>query len=218
MKHFYKLIIDNQYFPNINWYNYSFKSKYILLCEYENFKKMSFRNRSVVAGSNGLINLSIPLQRGRDQKLAYRDVRINYGQNWQLNHWRTIASCYSKAPFFHFYSHELQSFFQKRHEFLFEFNLSILHWLNSVLRHPAEIKVIGAMDHVDQFSGSIDLRDNWLPKNFQAGDNQIRYAQVFEDRIGFQPNLSVLDLLFNTGPMATQILQNAEVDKNFLDH
>ena len=205
--------IDSQYFPVVNCFNYSYKSKYIILCECDNFEKLTFFNRCVVAGSNGLINLSVPVVHGREQKGKYNSVRISYAQNWQMNHWRTIISCYRKSPFFNYYVDELEMIFLKRFDFLFDLNLSILHWINELIEHPAEIKVLSAPFDRDDFPGTFDLRKKWLPKNFQAESDFIRYTQVFEDRIGFQPNISILDLLFNTGPMAKVLLQNAETKK-----
>ena len=196
------IVTENQCFPVINLIKYSFKKKHIILFSCEGYKKMSFRNRFVVAGSNGIIPLSVPLVMGRNQRLSFKDVRISYQQNWQLMHWRTLTSCYNRSPFFEYYKDSVEIFFTERREFLFDWNLAILEWLKKVLNFPAEIIVSEQMPEDAE-----DLREKWLPKNFQKDDFKIKYPQVFEGKIGFQKNLSILDLLFNVGPHAAGILK-----------
>jgi len=206
------IIIDNQYFANINCINALFKSTHINIFSFEAYRKMSFRNRCVVAGSNGLINLSVPVQSGRDQKSVFKDVRISYTDGWQKQQWVTLISCYNKSAFFEFYRDGLEKFFQKKEVFLFDLDLAVLHWLQKVLGFKAEIKVWESGPEIEELAQMTDLRDRWLPKNFQRPELQnftSRYFQVFENRLGFQPNLSVLDLLFNEGPNAATLLINS---------
>lgn len=218
MKKNSSIIIENQYFPVINLFKYSYKNKYIKLFACEGYKKMSFRNRCVIAGSNGLIPLSVPLQSGRNQKVMFKDVRISYDQDWQKNHWRTITSCYSRSPFFDFYRESLETFFFIKPVFLFDLNLTILQWLKTVLAHPAEIIVVEDLQDMKKDAEILDITNRWLPRNFQQGENGIRYTQVFEDRIGFRRNLSILDLLFNAGPMAIKIIADSLRNDNLTDN
>ena len=83
-----------------------------------------------------------------------------------------------------------------------------MEWLRKVLRFPAEIIVADSINIIDYKEIAEDNSDKWRPNNFQAGDILVKYPQVFEDRIGFQPNLGVLDLLFNMGPSAIDLLQS----------
>lgn len=202
------LLIENQYFPVVNWFKYSFEKKYIILSACETYQKMSFRNRSVICGSNGLINLSVPIQDGRNQRAPFKDIKIAYRDNWQANHWRGIVSCYNKSPFFDYYRHGLENLFHQKHTYLFDLNLETLQWLKKVLHFQADIIVAKAEKMAAYQNIAEDATNRWLPKNFQEEVNAaIRYAQVFEDRIGFQPNVSILDLLFNMGPAADKLLQ-----------
>jgi hypothetical protein len=56
----------------------------------------------------------------------------------------------------------------------------------------------------------------WLPKNFQEDKNFVKYNQVFEDRTAFQPNLSILDILFCEGPETNSILKRYAAGKQQL--
>lgn len=199
-----RIIVENQLFPVINLIKKSFQIKNMLLLSCEPYKKMSFRNRFVVSGNQGLIHLSIPLENGRSQRVPFKDVKICQREKWQVNHWRTLTSCFNKSPFFEYYQDALQKLFNNTPSFLFDFNLRILHWLKEVLHFPADIAV--TCDFPEDVE---DLRNRWLPKNFQDDDETILYPQVFEDRIGFQKNLSILDMLFNVGPQATELLKSA---------
>lgn len=201
------ILIDNQYFPVVNWFKYSFQKKYIILSSCEPYQKMTFRNRAVICGSNGLINLSVPIMQGRNLRVPFKEVRISYHENWQTNHWRGIVSCYNKSPFFDYYSGELEDFFQKQHTYLFDLNLEILNWLKKVIGFSSEIVTIDSYDATEYKEVAENISNKWLPKNYQAGNDFVRYIQVFEDRIGFQPNVSILDLMFNTGPAAGSYLQ-----------
>ena len=196
------LLIENHYFPCAEWVRMSFAYSYIKIEACESYQKNSFRNRCVIAGSNGLMNLSVPLQKGRDQKASYRDIRIAWQDNWQVQHWRSIVSCYNRAPYFEYYAQHVENLLQKRFDFLFDLNLEILNWLQKTFKIPGEI---GLTDQYLTTAGADtdDFRNYWKPSGFQesAGDAP-RYFQLFEDRIGFQPNLSVLDVLFCAGPRA----------------
>lgn len=199
------LIIDNHYFPCINYLKMLLGYQYVNLELYENYQKNSFRNRCVVAGSNGLINLSIPLVNGRDQRVAYRHLKVDNSQAWQVQHWRTITSCYQKAPFFEYYAPGVEALLNGGYEQLFDLNLAILTWLKKVLKLPVVLQTTA--DYLNHYPEETitDARNRWQPKNFQqasAESGLAPYFQLFEDRIGFQPNLSILDLLFCAGPHA----------------
>lgn len=168
---------------------------------------MSFRNRCVVAGSNGLVNLSVPIEKGRGQKDLMRDVRISYSENWPVQHWRTIESCYRRAPFFEFYGEAVRALLEKRPGFLIELDLSILEWVKKQLKATTNISLTSAY-HPSYPPESTDLRGRFLPKQYADEPFDLRYTQVFEERIGFMPNLSVLDLLFCCGPQAPALLRD----------
>lgn len=200
------LIIDSQYFGNVNYYKILVEFSNIEIEQYETYQKMSFRNRCMVAGSNGVVGLSVPLEKGRGQRELMKDVRISYSDKWQLQHWRTIESCYSRAPFFEFYRDGVWQLLQKKETYLLDLNMATLHWLKKVLKMPGAISL--TRQYLKTYPGEVmDLRNTILPKNYQQAETCPRYTQVFEDRIGFQPNLSILDLLFCCGPETSYLLQ-----------
>lgn len=199
------LVIEYQYFGSINYIKTLFHFLNISFEVCESFQKMSFRNRMVLAGSNGLVHLSVPLEKGRDQKQLLKDVRISYSLPWQLQHWRTIESCYNRSPFFEYYRDWLDSFYQRRPVFLLDMNRDLTAWLVKQLKLTAQLSE--TTEFLPVYPGEIsDYRSKWLPKNFQQSTSSINYQQVFADRIGFQSNLSILDLLFCEGPNSPNLL------------
>jgi hypothetical protein len=97
-------------------------------------------------------------------------------------------------------------FFKKQFTYLFDLDIEILYWFQKVIKIPAEIKFTS--EYITTYSPDIkDDRDRWLPKNFQHSDTFVKYNQVFEDRAGFQSNLSILDILFCEGPETNSILR-----------
>src|SRR3954454_23722404 len=103
------LVIDLQTFPCINYIRKLILEKHIKLDKYESFQKMSFRNRYVIAGANGIQSLTIPLVGGREQKKLIREVCIDNTTDWKTKHWGSLLSAYSKAPFFEYYSQEIKN-------------------------------------------------------------------------------------------------------------
>lgn len=197
------LVIDSHYFPCINYMKMLSGFSYVELESCETFQKNSFRNRCVVAGSNGLINLSVPLVNGRDQKVMYRDLKIDNSQKWQVQHWRTITSCYQKSPFFEYYAPGVEALLTTPHEYLFGMNMAIISWLKKVLKLPVTIGTTSGYLHAYTDINYADSRNSIRPNNYQESPELVsRYFQMFEDRIGYQPNLSILDLLFCAGPTA----------------
>jgi hypothetical protein len=201
------IIIENQYFGTVNWYKMLFQEIDIIIEQYEAYPKTSFRNRCVIAGSNGLISLSVPLEKGRSQKAIFKDVKISNQQAWQEQHWRSIVSCYGKSPFFEYYRDGMETLFQKRFVYLIDLDLEILAWVKKQLKLTKSAEP--TQSYQPQYEETtLDLRDLVKPSQFQEVINPVIYQQVFEDRIGFQPNLSIIDLLCCTGPAAKSFLGN----------
>lgn len=200
------LVVDSQYFGSINYFKILSNFSNIEIEQYETYQKMSFRNRCMVTGSNGVVGLSVPLEKGRGQRELMKDVRISYSDKWQVQHWRTIESCYSRAPFFEFYRDGVWQLLQQKETYLLDLNMATLHWLKKVLKIPGDISL--TQQYLKTYpEGVTDRRSTILPKNYQQAETCSRYTQVFEDRIGFQPNLSILDLLFCCGPETSSLLQ-----------
>lgn len=198
------------YLPSVSWCAAAWKSDVVHLEACENYQKGSLRNRCYIAGPNGVQRLSIPLAKGKHQQTPVREVRIAYDEPWQRQHWRSIRTAYGNAPFFEHYADELAVFYEHRFEFLFDFNLAILThvfqkkfgWKGQFVLTEAWVPPaipVSAADLRQAFSGEQHEWPAWF--------HPARYAQVFAERTGFIPNLSVLDLLFCCGKHAGELLR-----------
>src|SRR5579871_500006 len=194
------LITDIQYFPSVIFYKNSYNFSHIIIEQCETWQKMSFRNRCQIAGAEGVIDLSIPLVNGRDQKSFIRDVRIADHLPWQDSHWKTIVSCYNRSPWFEYYRDDLESLFTRQDKFLWDWNWACLEWVFKAFKIKVPKGQTSAYQEHYPGADYLDWRGKFMPKS-RLGETltPFRYQQVFEERIGFQPNLSVLDLLFCAG-------------------
>lgn len=201
------LLIESQYFPPVTLFKKSIEFSNIKIDIYEPWRKMSFRNRCVVVGSNGCINLSIPLLDGREQKKLLKDVRIDNRKPWQSQHWKTIISCYNRSPWFDFFEPELAKLYGQPADLLSDWNRTCLSWVTGKLGLSISVNDLPSIASAQPGPEVVDWRNKLTPKTLQTDfPNPVQYHQVFEERIGFIPHLSVLDLLFCEGKNARRIL------------
>lgn len=195
-------MIDNHYFSNIGYYIYLLKNKKVVLNPNYPYQKGWFGNKCEVVGANGVHSLSVPLLGGRNQKAVFKDVKIAYHQPWQLQHYKTLLSCYGNSPYFNHYKNEVEKLFSTRFEKLFDLNIHIAKTMLRLLKCDTEIVVQNESLEIT----TIIFSKKHIAQNPVFNDSGIRYPQVFEDRLGFVANLSILDLLFCMGPQAKNLL------------
>ena len=119
------ILLETQYLPSIQYCSKFCSADPVVIEQHENYRKGTYRNRSHIASANGLLRLTIPLQKGKNQQQNIRTVRIAYNQPWQAQHWTSIQSAYGNSPFFEFYADELQPFFKKKETFLWDWNFQL---------------------------------------------------------------------------------------------
>ena len=125
-------------------------------------------------------------------------MAICYNENWALKHWRAIESAYNSSPYFLYYKDEVEAILNEQHAALIDLNMDILTFVFKKLKVKKE--VILSDDYISQIGeGTIDYRNHFSPKNKELLSLP-EYDQVFEDRCGFQSDISILDLIFNLGP------------------
>ena len=201
------IVCDLQYFPPITFFITLYEETNVYLDIYEVYRKMSFRNRCLIAGSQEIISLSIPLKDGRNQRLSMNEVLISDSEKWRLRHFKSIQSSYNRSPFFEHYQQELVLLFQKPVDHLADWNIHCLNWVKKKIEWPAEVHFTKTAIPF-QAEGIDDRRGLVSPKNYNNW-KPVKYRQVFEERTGFIPNLSVLDLIFNAGPQSGELLREA---------
>ncbi|PUZ21738.1 hypothetical protein DCC81_24425 [Chitinophaga parva] len=204
------LLIESQLFPTLYFYKTSIVAEKLLLEQWEHYQKVSFRNRYYIAGPNGRILLSVPLTKGKNQRTLVRDVKISNEEKWQDQHWKTLVSAYRRSPWFEYYEEELRPLFEQRFERLLDWNLACFDWVNERLGLELPYELTDEyVHHYDQNSGIIDARNRIQPGSDAPQDVDLPvYTQVFGERTGFLPNLSILDLLFCEGKQAIKRLQD----------
>lgn len=200
-----ELLSHPLYLAPVPLYAQLYKCDTLVINGDEPFVKQTFRNRAVIATENGTQNLTIPVIHDGG-RTAMRDVRISEHGNWRHQHWNAMVSAYRKSPFFDYYADDLAHFYEERDGFLMDFNLRLHGVISELLGLEREIKII---DNGHKASGFIDLRNIAEPKAVaDVNDYTARpYYQVFAQRNGFIPDLSIVDLLFNMGPEGLLILQ-----------
>ncbi|MDR1097735.1 MAG: WbqC family protein [Tannerella sp.] len=164
----------------------------------ENYSGQTFRNRCLIAAVNGIQTLTVPVEKPETLKCLTQDIRISNHGNWRHLHWNALLSAYNRSPFFAYYADDFHPFYEKPYRYLLEYNEALRTMICDFLDiHPA-------ITHTEKYESEVknDFRtaiDPRYPKP-DASFLSRPYYQVFRNRHGFIPNLSIVDLLFNMGP------------------
>ena len=195
-------ILSSTYFGPVQWYQKLAHSDTVYLEQHDHFIKQTYRNRCVIATTQGPQALTVPVESPqglRIDKTEMKDVRISDHGSWRHLHWQALQSAYGESPFFEFYADDLHPFFEKHWDYLFDFNLAIMQKMCELLDIEPHIELT---EEYMQPDGMVDYRDAIRPKHPVPDSDFVPkpYYQVYQQKHGFLANLSILDLLFNMGP------------------
>lgn len=195
-------ILSTAYLAPIGYYSILMKYPNSEIEQFEYFIKQSIRNRCNIYGANGKLRLTVPKERNRSSKTLIKDIRVSYETDWQKIHWKSISSAYQSSSYFEFYEHLLYPLYAKKVKFLLDLNTKLQKIIFDCLQSKDQSSL------TTKFDNNIN-KENLRNFNFNVS-NQQAYKQVFENKFGFIPNLSILDLLFNLGPESNQYLNNVQ--------
>lgn len=200
------VLLTTAYLAPVSYYTILTKAENILFENFDSYEKQTYRNRCEIATANGVMALSIPVEKSGSEKILTRDIRISKHNNWQNQHWRAIESAYNSSPFFEYYLDDFMPFYTKDWTFLWDFNFEIQTKVLELL--DCEIKIQHTTEYKKTVENSvIDLRNGFNPKHSTTIVKTKPYYQVFAQRFGFQQDLSVIDLLFNMGNESQLVLK-----------
>lgn len=190
------VVLSTAYLAPVDYYYLLNNASAVILEQYEYYEKQSYRNRCTILTANGKMDLNIPVEKAG--KTIIRDIRISEHGNWQSLHWKAFESAYSSSPFFEFYSDDLRPFYEKKFDYLFEFNTLLQQKIMELIDIQPVVKFTECYES-KMNRDVVDFRSGIHPKKEPLFDLPA-YYQVFESKFGFAGNLSVVDLLFNLGP------------------
>ncbi|HRI61212.1 MAG TPA: WbqC family protein [Saprospiraceae bacterium] len=222
-------ISQSNYIPWKGYFDAIQRADVFVLYDDMQYTKRDWRNRNQIKTPNGLQWLSIPVQvKGKYfQKINETEVA---DQEWPTDHWQCIVQNYRKAPFFPEYGPLFEALYRSAtNKHLSQINYHFLKAIAGILgintdfRWSSEFELRGdksekllhickdlqathyisgpaAKDYLEE-----DIfRQNGIDVVWMDYSNYPEYPQLFGP---FNHFVSMLDLLFNTGPAAASYLK-----------
>jgi hypothetical protein len=193
------------YFGPISQYTEIVKSETVTFEMEDNFQKQSYRNRCYIYNSNGKQLLNIPVKdknKGTNQRKKTKDLLVDNDALWQDHHLKSLQTAYRTSPFYEFYEDDLLKIFHKKYTFLQDVNIDTHLFITDALQ--VSQKYTKTEEYLVETKEQ-DFRELVDVKN-KPNKTSDSYIQMFDDKHGFIPNLSFLDLLFMEGPNAISYL------------
>jgi hypothetical protein len=205
----HEVCLSTAYLAPVQYYCKLFHFADISIETAENYPKQTYRNRCLIAGANGPLTLSIPIEKPDTPKCLTRDIRISNHGNWRHLHWNAITSSYNTSPFFEYYADDFLPFYGKTYHFLLDFNENLRERICDLL----DLRPV--VHYTTRYIAGrpCDFRERIHPRHpgEDSAFRPISYYQVFGGKSGFLPNLSIIDLLFNMGNESLLILRDSHL-------
>ncbi len=216
-------LLSTAYLPPIEYFVAIANSERVEIECGEMYQKQSYRTRCHINGANGLLVLTLPVLRSAakgeesSHKIPVAQLKIDCSKPWLLQHKRALEAAYMSSPFFEYYMDDLYAVLDSGEESLLAMNTRLVHTISELIGIQTPIVMsdgnfIAPGSDQLQERGISDFRDSIHPKKPALLMERLKmnkpYWQVFTNKQGFVPNLSVLDLLFNEGPNAISYLES----------
>lgn len=191
------VILPSAYMPSVEYVARLLRQECVIDLG-EHYVKRSERNRAQILSANGVMPLTVHVENGNRPRMVMRDVKIDYSKRWQHQHWVSILSAYKSSPYFDYFAAEIEPFYRREWRFLVDYNMEYLNTLLRLMGAQVDLKI--SDQYIEASDNDLDLR----PKQKREDSTFVAepYFQNFSERMPFQPNLSVLDLLLCEGPSA----------------
>lgn len=206
--------LSSAYLAPVEYYTKLYEGKRIFIEQFDHYIKQTYRNRCVIAGPNGPLSLTVPTEKSAHTQCCMKDVRISDHGKWQHVHWQALVSAYYTSPFFEYYQDDFRPFYEKPFTFLYDLNEALQEVVCRLLDLQPDIHPTESYTAEINAPETLDLRDKIRPKHGFEWDKAFKpvpYYQVFKEKYGFLPNLSIVDLLFNMGPEGLLVLRDSIV-------
>ena len=201
-----KAVFSSRYAGSVGYYAAMLRYGRVAIDLTEPFDKHHRHlNRMAIVGTNGCQQLSASLKKP-NRGMTVASVELSDHGNWRHTHWGALFSAYGRTPFFDYFADDLQKIYHD------ESIIGIVS-LNMAI-HAAVIDFLALDIETVVFDGKcaqtasfgVDLRDGHFDDSTVA---VTPYYQIWSSKFGFQPDQSILDLLFNVGREAVFVLSGA---------
>ena len=177
--------LPTAYLAPVSWYAALVGADEVIVEQHEHYVKQTWRNRCRIAMPDGPQDLIVPVEAAANHT-PIRDIRLSDHGNWRHHHWSALRTAYGKSPFFEYYADDFAPLYAQRFTFLIDFNEALREVVGQLLDLDTPVRRSTA------YAPPLPFADLPVPTK--------SYYQVFSQRLGFLPNLSIADLLFNLGP------------------
>lgn len=229
-------IIQSNYIPWRGYFDFIDDVDSFIFHDDLQYTKGDWRNRNKIKTPRGLIWLTVPVCKGNTNRLIC-ETAIDYKNNWQKDHINKIKQNYSKSPYLKNYLEDFAAILNQRFSTISELNVALCRWIMGILgistplRMSQEFQPVGrktarVIDLLTKVGAStylsgpaaqayLDLelfRQHGIQLEFKSYDYP-SYPQLWGRFIG---EVTVLDLLFNTGPEARKYLKSRQPNQIIL--
>ncbi len=203
------MILSSLYLPPVQYFSKLCAAEECLIDQYEHYVKQSYRTRCIIDSPNGALALTLPIEKPENGKCRMKDIRISDHGDWRRQHWQALVASYYNSPFFEYYQDDFRPFYEQKWEYLVDFNEALTMKCCELIDIQPNIR--RTTEYATLPEGETDYRTIINPKHSTDEDPAFvvkPYYQVFRHKHGFQPNLSIVDLLFNMGPESILMIDN----------
>lgn len=216
-----------QYIPYIGFFNKLAQSDIFVIHDDITAIKRDFTNRNKIRTQQGWKWLTIPVY--KKDRTIINEITISNSINWKAQHWMLLQNLYGKCPFFEKYCSFFEDVYNREWQLLIELDIAILKYISKELGLKASFIlssslgiVSNATDKLVEICKAVDADvylsgiggKNYIEEgkfeeaNIKLGYQNFHYP-VYKQRFEhFEPNMSIVDLLFNCGDESLDIIMS----------